>query len=77
MEELLKKVDKLLMELAEIGDIVITLREENKKLKSEIDRQKKEIERLIKEKRLIREKISSLINKIEELEDRILKSGYE
>ncbi len=75
-EKLIKKVDELIKELAELGDLVLRLKEENKIIQQKLEKKEGIIERLIKEREELKKRISSLIEKIKELEERIVKGDY-
>ncbi len=75
-EKLIKKVDELIKELADLGDLVLRLKEENKIIQQKLEKKEEIIERLIKEREELKKRISSLIEKIKELEERIVKGDY-
>ncbi len=75
-EKLIKKADELIRELTELGDMVLRLKEEKEAMEGELKKKEEAIKRLKREREIIKKRISALIDKIEELEDRITKGDY-
>ncbi len=68
---LIEKADRIVEELTRIGNLVVSLREENRSLKKLISEKEKEIEKLLEERKQLKERIRKLVLKLKEFEELI------
>ena len=73
---LIKKADRIVGELARIGNLVVSLQEENQRLKKLISEKEREIEQLLEERKQLRERIRKLVLKLKEFEELVTEGRF-